>query len=200
MTMILSMAGVWATVSGEEVEATERVKVGGGAMPDGTVGIFYPVKAELADSKLYDAEGKQTEEVEEIVKIQWKCAEGHTPTGGDISGRTVFQKVRLWAEDEAKCDAARRMFASIDLLVNGGKLREAQAEIDNETLQELLDADGEAMLTIGMFKGRNGGSDGNFVAAIAPAEDYEPYEAEEQPKEEPKEQPKATGRTTRRAR
>lgn len=176
MTMILSMAGVWSTASGTKVEAQERVKVGGGVMPDGSCGIFRVVKAELGTTKVFDKEGKDTGAQDDVVKIQWKCVEGHTPEGDNIVNRVQFQTLRLWDEDDAKCDNARRMFASIDLLVNEGKLAEAEAEIDNDTLGDLVD--GEAMLTVGMFKGRNGGSDGNYVSAIAPSEDYEPFEDE----------------------
>jgi hypothetical protein len=175
--MILSMAGVWSTASGTKVEAQERVKVGGGVMPDGSCGIFRVVKAELGTAKVYDKDGKDTGNQDDVVKIQWKCVEGHTPDGDDIVNRVQFQTLRLWDEDDAKCDNARRMFASIDLLVNEGKLAEAEAEIDNETLADLVD--GEAMLTVGMFKGRNGGQDGNYVSAIAPDEDYEPFQGEE---------------------
>lgn len=176
MTMILSMAGVWSTASGSKVEAQERVKVGGGVMPDGSCGVFRIVKAELGTAKVYNKDGSDTGEQDDVVKIQWKCVEGHTPDGDSIVNRVQFQTLRLWDEDDAKCDNARCMFASIDLLVNDGKLAEAEAEIDNDTLADLQD--GEAMLTVRMFKGRNGGQDGNFVSAIAPAEDYEAPEEE----------------------
>lgn len=174
MTILMAMAGVWSTASGSKVEAQERVKVGGGVMPDGSCGVFRIVKAQLDVSKVYDKDGNDTGDQDDVVKIQWKCAEGHTPDGDSIQNRVQFQTLRLWDEDDAKCDNARRMLASIDLLTNEGRLAEEEAEITNETLEALID--GEAMLTVGVFKGKSG--EGNFVSAIAPADDYEAPEEE----------------------
>lgn len=171
MSILSMMAGVWSTSTGAKIEGEQRVRVGGGVIPEGSTGVFAIKQCALDTAKVYDKDGKEAGQ-DDIVKVQWKCVEGHAPDGADIANRVVFQKLRLWDEDDAKCDSARRKLASIDLIANEGHLAADEPELDNEVLGDLLD--GEAFLTIGEWA--QGTNKGNYVTAIGPVDDYEPFE------------------------
>lgn len=193
MTVLLGMAGVWAKTDGTEIEVKERVQVGGGILPKGSVGVAAISKISLASTTNFT-----TKRVEDVVSIVWKFNEGHAPDGSSIEKRTCFQKIRLWDEEEGTANKARLMMTALDNLLTGGEMRKAELDIDKETLQLLANGN-EVMITVGVWQDSKTGKDaGNFVEAVAPASDYEaPEKEEEEFSPAPDSRPQRTPRTPR---
>ena len=189
MTLLLGMAGVWATTDGKEIEVTERVQVGGGIIPKDSKGI-----ATISKITLDSLTNRQTNKVEDLVNIVWKFTEGEDTKGKPLVKRTCFQKLRLWDEDEGKANNARLMLTALDNILTGGEMRKAELDIDKETLQ-LLKNDAEALITVGVWN--IDGKEGNFVQAVAPATDYEAPEEKEETSAASDTRPVRTPRTPR---
>lgn len=188
MMLLGAMSGsVWQTMSGQEIDAGTRQTVGGQVIPKGSKGLANIRKATVDSQKVHG-----TERVEDLINVQWKFVEGHDTEGNDLAGRVVFQKLRIWDLDEGKANKARMMLSALDNLVTDGEMRKEDLEINNETLMMLV-ADVDILIEVGVWMNDEKQPGGNFITAVAPAEDFQP----EAPKEPETTAPAAAERTAR---
>lgn len=134
-----------------EEEVTGSFEMGGGAMdpiPDNTDVLAAP------DEVKWDSyEGDQ------YISIRWTILKP-----SEYQNRKIFQKIKVFEQDKAKADKAKRMLAAIDANA-GGMLRAAGVQPTDDLLVKALT---NKQMIIKLMVWEINDKKGNWVCAVSP--------------------------------
>lgn len=98
------------------------------------------------------------------IKLRWSVL-----APKDYANRKIFQKVQVDAEDPAKADKARRMFAAIDANAGGKLAASGEDPDDNAMMKHLSNKPMVLKLMVWELEKDDGTTaTGNWVAAVSP--------------------------------
>ncbi len=99
---------------------------------DGGGGNFEPIPAGTQlIAAIKDAKIKSPKDDDDFIELQWSVLDG------EFKNRAIFQKVRVFDQDQKKADKARKMLAAIDANC-GGTLVKARVEPTGDMIRAAL--------------------------------------------------------------
>lgn len=120
------------------------------------------VVAALESARLYQYDPRPGEqESPPVVSLTWRIAQPEA-----YANRVIFQNVRIWDNDPAKAERAKRMLVAIDANTSGGRLVQTGQPPTDESLTVLLQRPVKLRLSLW---NRKDGDPMNIVVEVAPA-------------------------------